>query len=98
MAPTYSRRTVILGRGKRAATVTASLSAALIVLSLAVPSARADPGAEGEPAFGISGYFKSPPRLNEPSLLLVRVWGEDAYDRPATSGARVTGPWGSDVV
>jgi len=98
MAPTYSRRTVILGRGKRAATVTASLSAALIVLSLGAPSARANPGAEGEPAFGISGYFKSPPRLNAPSLLLVRVWGEDAYDRLVTSVARVSVPEGIEVV
>ena len=74
------------------------LLAALTALSLEAPSARANPGAEGEPAFGISGYFKSPPRLNEPSLLLVRVWGDDAYDRPVTSVARVSVPEGIEVV
>jgi len=83
---------------RRGATVAVCLLAALTALSLEAPSARANPGAEGEPAFGISGYFKSPPRLNEPSLLLVRVWGDDAYDRPVTSVARVSVPEGIEVV
>ena len=78
--------------------VAVCLLAALIALSLEASYARANPGAEGEPAFGISGYFKSPPRLDEPSPLLVRVWGEDAYDGPVTSVARIDVPDGIEVV
>ena len=60
--------------------------------------AHAGYGAEGEPSFGISGYFKSPPRLNEPTTLLVRVWGEDSYDVPVMSRARISLPEGIQVI
>ena len=78
-------------------------SAALILAWLAVfliPVSRASAafGAEGEPAFGISGYFKTPPRLDEATTLLVRVWGEDTYDQPITSVARITVPEGILVI
>src|SRR2546422_2259276 len=67
-------------------------------LSIAASHALANPGAEGEPAFGISGWFKSPPRLNEATQLLVRVWGEDAYDPPVSSVARISIPDGIELV
>lgn len=87
-----------LSRGRRGARVAACLSTALAALFVGAPLAGANPGAEGEPAFGISGYFKFPPRINEPSPLLVRVWGEDAYDGPVTSIARISVPEGIEVV
>src|SRR2546430_823508 len=63
-----------------------------------VAPARASLGAEGEPAFGISGYFKTPPKLGQPTTLLVRVWGEDSYDVPVTSVARISVPEGIRVI
>jgi hypothetical protein len=69
----------------------------LAAVSIPAPRASAS-GVEGEPGFGISGYFKTPPRLDEPSTLLVRVWGEDTYDRPITSVARISVPEGIEVL
>ncbi len=70
----------------------------LAAISIPAPSASANSGAEGEPGFGISGYFKTAPRLDEPTTLLVRVWGEDTYDRPITSVASISVPEGIEVL
>ena len=72
--------------------------AALAVLPFTASTARADLGNEGEPAFGISGYFRTPPRLNEPTSILVRVWGEDSYEESITSTARISLPDGIELV
>jgi len=82
------------GHGRAAAFFLAGLAA----VSIAASRAPANPGAEGEPAFGISGWFKSPPRLDEPTQLLVRVWGEDAYNPPVSSVARISIPDGIEIV
>jgi hypothetical protein len=74
------------------------LIAAPSALLVAAPSALANPGSEGEPAFGISGWFRSPPRLNEATTIQVRVWGEDAYEPPVTGTARVLLPEGIELV
>jgi hypothetical protein len=74
------------------------IAAILLLVAATAPPARANLGAEGEPAFGISGWFKAPPRLNEPTTLLVRIWGGDAYDHPITSVARISVPEGIEVV
>jgi hypothetical protein len=74
------------------------LACILAAATIAASPAAAYPGAEGEPAFGISGYFQSPPRLNQPTSLLIRVWGEDTYDLPVTSVARISIPDGIEVV
>lgn len=71
--------------------------AALLILVLPAP-ARAAYGAEGEPAFGISGYFQAPPRLGQAVTLMVRIWGEDSYDVPITSVGRISIPDGIDLV
>src|SRR4051812_13816233 len=71
--------------------------AALTIQASPLP-ARAGYGAEGEPTFGISGYFQTAPRLGQPTTLLVRVWGEDTYDVPVTSVARISLPEGIEVV
>jgi hypothetical protein len=71
---------------------------ALAAASIAAAPARAGLGAEGEPAFGISGYFKSPPKLNQPTTLQIRVWGENEYEPPATSVARISIPDGIEVL
>ncbi|MBI4363871.1 MAG: hypothetical protein HY568_00420 [Candidatus Latescibacteria bacterium] len=81
----------------------AVMTAALMLLlgfafGLGARPARANPGAEGEPAFGISAYHVEPPQLLEATPLLVRVWGEDTYGRPIESVARVSVPDGIDVV
>jgi hypothetical protein len=76
-------------------------SIVITILLLAVPTAtpaRANLGAEGEPTFGISGWFKTPPRLNEDATLLVRIWGGDGYDHPVTSAARISIPEGIQIV
>jgi len=65
---------------------------------MAATPARAGLGAEGEPAFGISGYFKSPPKLNQPTILQIRVWGENEYQPPATGVARISIPDGIAVL
>jgi hypothetical protein len=71
----------------------------LLLLALTVPGlAHAGYGAEGEPSFGISGYFQSAPALGQPTTLLVRVWGEDTYLGPVTSVARITVPDGITVL
>ena len=67
-------------------------------LLLIVRPACAGYGAEGEPSFGISGYFQSPPSLGQPTTLLVRIWGEDTYDEPITSVARLSVPEGIEVL
>src|SRR5690349_2488640 len=74
--------------------------AALAALTILVSSspARAGYGAEGEPAFGISGYFQSEPRLGQPTTLLVRIWGENTYDVPVTSVTRISIPDGIELV
>lgn len=71
---------------------------ALALASITAPPARANLGAEGEPSFGISGYFKTPPRLGQPVALQVRIWGEDEYDYPITSVAHVSIPEGIEIV
>jgi len=71
--------------------------AALLILAIPAP-ARAAYGAEGEPAFGISGYFQEPPRLGQPTTLLVRIWGEDSYDVPVTSVGRISIPDGIEII
>jgi hypothetical protein len=71
--------------------------AALTILASSSP-ARAGYGAEGEPAFGISGYFQSEPRLGQPTTLLVRIWGENTYDVPVTSVTRISIPDGIELV
>jgi len=88
----------VTSKWRRTAIALCPLTATLIALSLEASSALANPGAEGEPAFGISGFYKFPPRLDEPSPLLVRVWGEDTYDGPVTSVARISVPDGIEVV
>ncbi|HZE18868.1 MAG TPA: hypothetical protein VE402_01990 [Candidatus Angelobacter sp.] len=90
------RRLPTITRGP-AASILAPL-AVLAALSMAAPAAGAGYGNEGEPAFGISGYFKTPPKLNESSTLLVRIWGEDSYDVPITSTARLSIPDGIEVL
>lgn len=82
-------------QGLRAAT---SFLAGFALASIAGFPASANPGSEGEPAFGISGWFHSPPRLNEATTVLVRIWGEDSYDPPATSVARISIPPGLELV
>jgi len=74
------------------------LLACVAAVSIAAAPARAGIGAEGEPSFGISGYFKTPPRLGQATTLLVRVWGEDSYDVPVTSVARISIPEGIRVI
>jgi hypothetical protein len=69
----------------------------LLVVALA-PPARGNLGAEGEPTFGISGWFKTLPRLNQPTTLLVRIWGGDASEHPITSAARISVPEGIELV
>jgi hypothetical protein len=71
---------------------------ALAILPIAASTARAQLGNEGEPAFGISGYFRTPPRLNEATTILVRVWGEDSYEQSITSVARISLPDGIELV
>lgn len=71
--------------------------AALTILASPTP-ARAGYGAEGEPAFGISGYFKTEPRLGQPTTLTVQIWGEDTYDVPVRSVARISIPEGIELV
>ncbi len=78
-------------------------AAALFIVAVAMASivaspARANLGAEGEPSFGISGYFKTPPRLGQPVALQIRIWGEDEYDQPITSMARISIPDGIEIV
>jgi len=72
--------------------------AALTLLALFPSLSRANPGPEGEPHFGISAYFRNPPRLGEAVTLQVRVWGEDTYPVPWTSIAKISIPPGIDVV
>jgi hypothetical protein len=74
------------------------IAAILLLVAAGALPARANIGAEGEPTFGISGWFKTPPRLNEPTMLLVRIWGGDAYDHSVTSVARISVPEGIEVV
>jgi hypothetical protein len=74
------------------------IAAILLLVAVTASPARANLGAEGEPAFGISGWFRSPPRLNEASTLLVRIWGGDGYDHPVTSVARISIPDGLEIV
>ncbi len=76
----------------------AALVLALAAASIAASPARAGLGAEGEPTFGISGTFKSPPRLDQPTTLQIRVWGETEYDQPVTSVARISVPDGIEVL
>lgn len=71
---------------------------AAALASIAAPPARANLGAEGEPTFGISGYFKAPPRLGQAVTLQIRIWGEDEYDHPITSVARISIPEGIEIV
>ena len=71
---------------------------ALGAASIQAAPARAGLGAEGEPAFGISGYFKSPPKLDQAITLQIRVWGENDYEPPATSVARIVIPDGIRVI
>ncbi len=71
---------------------------ALALASIHAPSARGYIGAEGEPFFGISGYFKTPPRYDEPVALQIRIWGESEYDLPVTSVARISVPDGIEVL
>ena len=73
-------------------------AAALAILPIAASTARADLGNEGEPTFGIAGYFRTPPRLNEATSILVRVWGEDSYEQSITSVARISLPDGIELV
>jgi hypothetical protein len=80
---------------RRAAAIWAAV---LGILVSGASTARADFGNEGEPAFGISGYFQTPPRLNEPTSILVRVWGEDSYEQSITSVARISLPDGIELV
>ncbi len=82
----------------RAERGSALLLCALAAASIAATPARAGIGAEGEPAFGISGYFKSPPTLDQPTTLEIRVWGESEYLPPATSVARISIPDGIALV
>jgi len=70
----------------------------LLALLVLAPEVSAGYGNEGEPSFGISGYFQSAPRLGQPVTLLVRVWGEDTYLEPITSVARVSVPEGITVL
>ncbi|HMI31609.1 MAG TPA: hypothetical protein VK527_07710 [Candidatus Limnocylindrales bacterium] len=72
--------------------------AALAVLVSAPSTAHAQFGNEGEPAFGISAYFQTPPRLNEATTILVRIWGEDSYEQSITSVARISLPDGIELV
>src|SRR5690349_6405005 len=74
------------------------IAAILLFVAVLAPPARANLGAEGEPTFGISGWFKNPPRLNEEATLLVRIWGGDASDHPVISAARISIPEGIEVV
>jgi len=74
------------------------IAAILLFVAAPAPPARANVGAEGEPTFGISGWFKNPPRLNEEATLLVRIWGGDAYDHPSTSVGRISIPDGITIV
>jgi hypothetical protein len=71
---------------------------AVALAPIAAQPARANLGAEGEPSFGISGYFKTPPRLGQPVALQIRIWGENEYDQPITSVARISIPDGIEVV
>jgi len=71
--------------------------AGLALLGAILP-ARSFAANEGEPTFGISGYFKSPPRLDQAVTLMVRIWGGDAYDRPVTSVGQISIPEGIDIV
>jgi hypothetical protein len=71
---------------------------ALGAASITAAPARAGLGAEGEPAFGISGYFNSPPKLNQAITLQIRVWGENDYEAPATSVARISIPEGIRII
>jgi hypothetical protein len=76
-----------------------SFLAGFALASVAVSTAAANPGSEGEPAFGISGWFNSPPpRLDLTGEILIRIWGEDAYDPPVTSVARISLPDGIELV
>lgn len=93
-----SRGTRAIAWWPAASRAAALLLAGLVAATIAAFPAAAYPGAEGEPAFGISGYFKSPPRLDQPTSLLIRVWGEDAYDLPVTSVARISIPDGIEVL
>jgi len=74
------------------------LFAWVALVSMAASPALAGLGAEGEPSFGISGYFKTPPRLGQATTLLVRIWGEGSYDVPVTSVARISVPEGIRVI
>ncbi|HYQ88535.1 MAG TPA: hypothetical protein VEU09_02790 [Candidatus Binatia bacterium] len=74
------------------------IAAILLLVAAAASPARANLGAEGEPTFGISGWFKAPPRLSEEATLLVRIWGGDASDHPVTSVARISIPEGIEIV
>jgi hypothetical protein len=69
-----------------------------LAFSLHGQPARANPGAEGEPAFGISAHYVGAPRLLKPTPLRIRVWGEDTYGRPVVSVVRVSVPDGIEVV
>ena len=72
--------------------------AAAAALPLGTAPACARPGAEGEPAFGISAYFTGKPEISQTTLLLVRVWGEKSYGHPVVGVARVSVPDGIEVV
>jgi len=78
--------------------VAALLVCAIAAATIAAAPARAGLGAEGEPAFGISGYFKTPPKLDQPTTLQIRVWGENEYAPPATGVARISIPDGIEVL
>jgi hypothetical protein len=84
-------------RGPAASCLALAALVAFWIVALPI-RAQAGYGAEGEPSFGISGYFKTPPRLNESTMLLVRIWGEDSYDVPITSTARLSVPDGIEVL
>ncbi len=72
--------------------------AAVAALALGGIPARANPGAEGEPSFGISAHFLRPPRLHQETPLLVRVWGENTYGGRVTGTAHISVPEGVQVV
>ena len=72
--------------------------AATMVLLLSTAHALANPGAEGEPWFGISAHFLRAPRLYGETPILVRVWGENRYGRSVTSSVHITVPEGIEVI
>lgn len=76
----------------------ARLVLALAALAAGAPPVSANPGAEGEPAFGISGFFREPPKLRQATPVLIRVWGEDTNRAPVTSVTRISLPEGIEVV